>query len=218
MQQCRVQQGLVQQDLLTIERLDRLAEDRNISYAQLQQQRKLLIAWPDIQPAQLFCRFKIRGRKRSISKNKAQQKDMWAENQRRIKDDLRDQKGIPSIAISDLCTVNRLETQQNKIRDKKDLCIFDAQKLLCELTYEFYYNAIGSTFWVPKQGDNNVTVTKVEKCLGSISRGPSQLVKESNLCTVTTMQVPLLCCSQIGLQDFSKILNIHCCLLLLLVT
>jgi len=71
MQEGRVRQGLVWRDLPTIERLDGLAEDRNIGHAWFQQQRKLLIAWPDIQPAQLFCGFKIGGRKRSISKNKA---------------------------------------------------------------------------------------------------------------------------------------------------
>ncbi len=57
-----------------------------------------------------------------------------------------------------------------KIGDKKNLRIFQAKKLLCEFARKFYYDTIGLTFWVPKQGDDDVTVTKVEKCLRSVSR------------------------------------------------
>ena len=77
---------------------------------------------------------------------------------------------------------------------------------------------MGPAFGVPKQGDDDVTVTEVEQCLGSVSRESSQLVEKSNLYTVPTMRVPLLHCSQIGLQGSNKILNIHRCLLPLLGT
>jgi hypothetical protein len=105
-----------------------------------------------------------------------------------------------------------------KTGDRIDLRIFQAQKLLCEFAREFYHDAMGPAFWVPKQGDDDVTVTEVEKCLRSVSRESSQLVEESNLYTVPTMRVPLLRSRQIGLQDSNEILNIHRCFLPLLVT
>lgn len=40
---------------------------------------------------------------------------------------------------------------------------------------------------MPKQGNNDVIVTEVEKCLGLVSRESSQLVEESNLYAVLAM-------------------------------
>ena len=57
--------------------------------------------------------------------------------------------------------------------DGKNLRIFQAEELLCEFAREFYYDTMGPTFWVPKQGDDDVTVTKVEKCLRSVSKESS---------------------------------------------
>jgi hypothetical protein len=58
---------------------------------------------------------------------------------------------------------------------------------------------MGSTFWVPKQGDDDMMVIEVKKCLGSVTRESSQLVKESNLYMMSTIRIPLFHCSQIGL-------------------
>ena len=76
---------------------------------------------------------------------------------------------------------------------------------------------MGPALRVPEQGYYDVTVAKVEDCLGSVSRESSQVVEEGNLYAVPAMRVPLLRCSQIGLQDPNKILNIHRRLLPLLV-
>ena len=62
-----------------------------------------------------------------------------------------------------------------------------------------------------------MTVAEVEDYLGSVSREPSQVVEEGNLYTVLAMRVPLLR-RQIHLQNSNEILNIHYCLLPLLLT
>ena len=97
------------------------------------------------------------------------------------------------------------------------LLIFHAKILLCELACEFDQDPIGPALWVPKQGHYNVLVAEVKDYLGLVSRESSQIVEEGNLYAVPAMRVPLLCCSQISLQDPNEILNIHRCLLLLLV-
>jgi hypothetical protein len=98
-----------------------------------------------------------------------------------------------------------------------NLLIFYAKILLCELACEFNQDPIEPVLQVPEQGHYNVTVAEVKNCLGSVFKESSQVVEEDNLYTVPAMCVPLLCYSQISLQDLNKILNIHCCLLLLLV-
>jgi hypothetical protein len=70
---------LVRRDLPPIKRLDGLAEDGDVGLFRFQMQGQLLVARPNIQLAE------IRGQKRFIGKNEAEQGDVWTEDQGRIK-------------------------------------------------------------------------------------------------------------------------------------
>ena len=97
----------------------------------------------------------------------------------------------------------------------QNLCIFDTEKLLCEFACEFYQDPMRAAIRVPKQGHDDVLVPEVKERLRAISGETSELAEQSKLNAVPAVRVSLLCCSQVDLKIFYKILNVHCCLLAL---
>jgi hypothetical protein len=166
--------------------------------------------------ADLVSGREIRGQKRFISKNEAQQGCVRAENQERIKDDFGQRKCIPSFIVSGASCGRRREKEAAE--DSQKLLIFHAEVMLRELAHKFDQEPIGPALRVSEQGRHDVAVAEVEDRLRSVAREPSQVVEESNLDAVPAMRVPLLRRRQTGLQDSSEILNIHRRLLPLLVT
>jgi hypothetical protein len=100
LQERRVRQWLVGRDLPAVRRLDRLAEDGDTRHLRLQMQGQLLIAGRDLQLANPRGRHETRGQERLVGKDEAQEVDVGAEDQGRIKDDLGKWKCIPSFNIS----------------------------------------------------------------------------------------------------------------------
>ena len=87
-QERRIGERLAGRDLPPVGRRVRLAEDRRVSQVPSQVQRQLVAPPPDVQLAKSMRRRQPRGEKCFIGKKEAQEGDMRAEGQGRVKNDL----------------------------------------------------------------------------------------------------------------------------------